>query len=181
MKPQTEKTPLQNFLETKSLKKKINELKKVCLPKRRTEDLRYKHSRSINNVKREALQDQEERKKEGVKVNQRPPNLGKEKRESVNPHPSNFRNHQEPLKDEVHPHMKLVEQRNVDYSYDGSKISFFERMLNLDFINDLPGYEGYIKDCKVQIKVARDLRRALRAMPFRGSVDVPFTKKSSKN
>lgn len=104
--------------------------------------------------------------------------------ESKNSHPSNFKGYPQLLEDDAPPQQKLVEQRNIDYSYDGYNMSFIERIINLDFIDDSPGYRAYIKDCKVQIKVARELRRTLRAMPFRGAVDVPRThecKPSSPN
>lgn len=95
--------------------------------------------------------------------------------ETSGTHPSNYKKYPQLLEDDAPPQQKLVEQRNIDYSYDGYNMSFIERIINLDFIDDSPGYRTYIKDCKVQIKVARDLRRTLRAMPFRGAVDVPFT------
>lgn len=146
----------------------LNKIKKILNEK--------KINNSEENISPQQPQEEEKKEPKRAKVYTNPHIQDENQKEKNHQlHPSNYRQHHQPLNDDSSPHQKLVEQRNVDYSYDNSKISFFERVVNLDFIDHNPGYKSYIKDCKVQIKVARELRSILRKMPFRGSVDVPFT------
>lgn len=79
---------------------------------------------------------------------------------------------------------RLVERRNSNYSYDGTKESFLEKIVNNDYLNNLnenPGMEKYLNQCRVQTATAKDLSMYMMTQPFMGvQVDlIPQT--NSKN
>lgn len=71
---------------------------------------------------------------------------------------------------------KLVERRNSNYSYDGRSESFLSKIVNNDFfikLEENPGLEKYINQCRVQIATAKDLKMYMLTQPFMGvSVDL---------
>lgn len=81
------------------------------------------------------------------------------------------------------PGRRLVERRNSNYSYDGRKEAFLEKIVNNDYITNLnqnPGLEKYLNQCRVQVATAKDLKMYMLTQPFMGVTEELIPQTDSK-
>ena len=76
----------------------------------------------------------------------------------------------------------LLLQRNKDYSYDGKRLSFMERILNQQYTEPSPGFLDYMLDVGHQVTCARTLKGLMPGGIVRPPVEVnlPYLSPNSK-
>ena len=76
----------------------------------------------------------------------------------------------------------LLLQRNKDYSYDGKRLSFMERIVNQQYNESSSGFVDYMLDVGHQVTCARDLKRLIPGGIVRPPMEVnlPYLTPNSK-